>query len=66
MSDSGGYEYDARMEELIIKTLPSPLHEGVVEVFNKWLVRLSDSGDLKQQGELKLRSNQGLFSPLSV
>jgi hypothetical protein len=63
MSDSGGYEYDARMEELIIKTLPSPLHEGVVEVFNKWLVRLSDSGDLKQQGELKLRSNQRLFSP---
>jgi len=63
LSESGGYEYDAGREELIIKTLPGALHEGVVEVFNKWLVRLSDSGDLKQQGELKLRSNQGLFSP---
>jgi hypothetical protein len=59
LAESGGYEYDARREELIIKTLPGALHEGVVEVFNKWLVRLSDSGDLKQQGE---RSRESLSS----
>jgi hypothetical protein len=62
LSKLGGYEYDARREELIIKTIPSPFHKGVIEVFTKWLVQLSDSRDLKQQGELKLRSNQGLFS----
>jgi hypothetical protein len=34
LSESGGYEYDARREELIIKTLPGPLHKGVIEVFS--------------------------------
>jgi hypothetical protein len=30
LAELGGYEYDARMEELIIKTLPGALREGVV------------------------------------
>jgi hypothetical protein len=62
LSESGGYEYDARREELIIKTLPGPLHEGVVEVFSDWFTRLKDSRDLKRYGKLKHRSNQGLSS----
>ena len=65
-SELGGYEYDAEKEELIIKILPGPLHEGVIEVFSDWLTRLKDSGDLKQHGKLKHRSNQGLPSHLFI
>jgi hypothetical protein len=62
LAELGGYEYDARREELIIKTLPGPLHEGVIEVFSDWFTRLKDSRDLKRYGKLKHRSNQGLSS----
>jgi hypothetical protein len=62
LSESGGYEYDTRREELIIKTLPGPLHEGVVEVFSDWFTRLKDSRAFKRHGKLKHRSNQGLSS----
>jgi hypothetical protein len=61
-SDLGGYEYDAQRKEIIIKSLPSPLHEGVVGVFNEWFVQLKQ--EFKQKGtRLQLRANEGL-SPL--
>jgi hypothetical protein len=60
LSDSGGYEYDAMNEKLAIKTIPSAIHEGVVEVFSRWVMKLSNSGDLRQQGHIKFRTNQGL------
>ncbi|KAH6666265.1 hypothetical protein B0J14DRAFT_568354 [Halenospora varia] len=56
--DFGGYEYDARHEKLIVKTVPGPVHEGTVEVFTEWFGDLSRSGDLNQKGKLTLRTNQ--------
>jgi hypothetical protein len=39
-SDLGGYEYDAQRKEIIINSLPGPLHERVVGVFIDWFVQI--------------------------
>jgi hypothetical protein len=58
-SDLGGYEYDAQRKEIIIKSLPGPLHERVVGVFNDWFVQLKQ--EFKHKGtRLQLTANEGL------
>jgi hypothetical protein len=37
-SDLGGYKYDAAQQKLIIKNLPGALHEGIIDVFNRWFL----------------------------
>lgn len=62
LSDSGGYEYDAGRKKLIIKTVPGPLHEGVVQIFSQWFTQIEDSGDLAGHGEINFMGNQSLSS----
>jgi hypothetical protein len=59
LGDVGGYEYDASKQEVIIRGGAGPLHDGAVGVFLEWLLELSKSGDLKQDGKLRVRPNQG-------
>ena len=64
--DKGLYEYNTRREELVIKGLQGPLHSGIVEILVDWLMQVKRSGEFEQQGNLRLRQNQGLFSRPSV
>lgn len=59
MGDVGGYEYDARKQEVIIRGGTGPLHDGAVAVFLEWLFELKKSGDLKQGSKLRINPNQG-------
>ncbi|CZR65280.1 uncharacterized protein PAC_15180 [Phialocephala subalpina] len=59
IGDLGGYEYDATLQQVIVKAAPKSIHEGTVGEFITWFGKLRETGVINQGSKLKLRPNSG-------